>query len=546
LPRAAYFGGGGAIMTDENESVRRARPQQSISRAPAPAPRISGFGCFSPKPKVQTEHLTKLQTEVLYQLRDAVRKCEKLIDTGRALQKFPGPFWDVEKDRWEISRLSVDKAVSECREAGLSDKVEFTRLVKRCGDLDPDWAIACGLRRVAAEQSSVHDARAPVSETSPLPLSTQDGMREDIEKTIAQCRRFESKRAQATRDWSVWNGISWIAFRDSSLLCEIQNEDELRKVVLNGHPSLKAHDPEFLLVSALKLGQLRGIRDGEELGAYYWYGKTKVDRDIRLDRDALISIWRDDPWSLAQMMVWGVTRDPHGVEAARVFKPNESVDLLKERPQLQIRIAANELTQCCQQGLIQTFDGRGPIDPDVWKDLRIEFSDGMLSVQGTGLNDVNIAFSPTDALLQFRPYKQFGDVQIGANHEENAVSAKEIIADDDAGGNHEDGASDEPSALGDELSGIQASPWIIPADRPRGPSVLVAWLAMMSKWKHVIPRQLASGQPRSIEELTKEINRIVFSNAKFRNGIDDKSLLEKLRGPISETSVRRALGWRKK
>jgi hypothetical protein len=147
--------------------------------------------------------------------------------------------------------------------------------------------IACALREaIAAEQSSTHAASVLVPETNPSPLSNQDELREDIEKSIAQCRRLESERVRAKPDWSVWNVLSWIAFRDLALLCEIQDESKLRRVIWYGHPSLKAYAPESLLVSALQRGQLQGIRGGEELKAYYWYGKWKVDRDIRFDRIA--------------------------------------------------------------------------------------------------------------------------------------------------------------------------------------------------------------------------------------------------------------------
>jgi hypothetical protein len=123
----------------------------------------------------------------------------------------------------------------------------------------------------------------------------QAELRKDIERSLDQCRRFESELVYATRDWSVWNALSYIAFRNSFLLCEIQSEDDLTQLVLNGHPLLRAHDPEALLISALQQGRLRGIWNGKELDAYYWSGKSKVNRDIWFDRDAILSISRADP-----------------------------------------------------------------------------------------------------------------------------------------------------------------------------------------------------------------------------------------------------------
>jgi hypothetical protein len=268
---------------------------------------------------------------------------------------------------------------------------------------------------MAAEQSSTHSAIAPVPETNPSPLTSQDELREDIEKSVAQCRGFESERVQAKCDWSVWNVLSWIAFRDLALLCEIQDEGKLRRVIWYGHPSLKAYAPESLLISALQRGLLPGIRDGEELKAYHWYGKWKVDRDVRFDRDSVLQIWRDDPWSLAQMMIWIITRDPQHVEDARAYGPDRAwaALVIEQRPQIQVRSAAHELTQSCRQGVIQTFNGRRPIKSDVWKDLQIEFIEGAPFVQRAGLIDSypNIGFSPADALHQFPPDKKPDDIQ---------------------------------------------------------------------------------------------------------------------------------------
>jgi len=310
-----------------------------------------------------------------------------------------------------------------CREADLSDHREFIELLPRINVLDPEWAVACDLRRaMAMEQSSAPAASAPALETSPSPLANDDKLREDVEKSVAQCRRFESERVRPKPDWSVWNVLSWIAFRDLSLLCELQDEGELRRVIWYGPPSLTAYAPESLLITALQRDQLRGIRDGEELKAYYWYGKWKVDRDIRFDRDSVLQIWRDDPWSLAQMMIWIITRDPQRVEDARAYGPDRAwaAHVIEQRPQIQVRCAAGELTERCQQGLIQTFNGRSPIKSDVWKDLQIGFIEGAPFVQRAGLNDAypNIGFSPADALRQFPPDRKPDDIQeIVANDE---------------------------------------------------------------------------------------------------------------------------------
>jgi hypothetical protein len=405
------------MSDDQNAGPKKPQSAQAfrtVSRAPAPLPRIAASSWSPPKPNVQPDHLENLQ--------HALRRCEELIRAGRTLRRFRGSLWDEEKKRWGIYRPQIDDWLKLSREAGLSDDPEIVQLLPRIDVLDPEWAIACALRRaMAAEQSSTHTASALVPEANPSPLTNEDELREDIEKSIAQCRRFESERVRAKPDWSLWNVLSWIAFRDLALLCEIQNEGELRRVIWYGHPSLKAYAPESLLISALQRGQLRGIREGEELKAHYWYGKWKADCDTRFDRDSVLQIWRDDPWSLAQTMIWIITRDPQHVEDACAYGPDSAwaALVIEQRPQIQIRSAAGELMQHCQQGEIQTFNGRSPIKSDVWKDLQIGFIEGAPFVQRAGLSDAypNIGFSPADALRQFPPDKKPDDI--------HAIAAKD-------------------------------------------------------------------------------------------------------------------------
>jgi hypothetical protein len=250
-------------------------------------------------------------------------------------------------------------------------------------------------------------------------------LRMDIEKSEAQVRRFDSERLRARPDWPVWNVLSWIAFRDLALLCEIKDEGELRRVTWYGHRSLKTSAPEALLISALARGQLRGVRGGEKLKAYYWYGKWKVDRDIWFDRDIVLQIWRDDPWSLAQMMIWIITRDPQQVEDARAYGPDGAwaALVIEQRPQNQVENAASELHQCCREGTIQTFDGRSPIKSEVWEDLQVGFSEGAPFVRWRArLSEPfpDIRFSPTDALRNFLPDDKPDEAQ------EPAISAASL------------------------------------------------------------------------------------------------------------------------
>jgi hypothetical protein len=268
-------------------------------------------------------------------------------------------------------------------------------------------------------------------------------LREDCENSSSQC---ESERVLAAApDWSVWNGLSFVAFRDLTLLREINDENGLDELDRNGHRSLKAHDPERLLLSALVRDQLRAIRNGEELKPFYWYGKTKVNRDVWLDRDAMLKIFPADSWSLDQMMIWHITRDPQRVENAFRMDRASAALLFKKRPQIQIETAAREIAQRCREGLISSVHAHSELTLDDWRDLKIEFNEGLL--QCAGSSDVSIAFSPADALLQFPPDKKFNDHQVQDDcGRQNPALAREIVRNDADSGGHEHGSS--PKLLG--------------------------------------------------------------------------------------------------
>jgi hypothetical protein len=258
----------------------------------------------------------------------------------------------------------------------------------------------------AEPQSSARGASAPVLETTHSPLTNRDDIRKDVEKSFAQFRRFESERVIAKPDWSVWNVLSWIAFRDLALLCEIANEDELMQ--LCEHPSLKEAAPEAILLCALARDELQAFRDGEELPDSYWIGKAEVDRDIWFKKDSVQNRWNNHPWSLAQMMLWIITRDSQQVEDSRASGLDGpwAALVIEQRPITQVESAASKLTEICRQRAIQTFDGHSPIKSDVWDKLEIKFIEGVPFVQWRArLSDAvpNIGFSRVDALREFRP-----------------------------------------------------------------------------------------------------------------------------------------------
>jgi hypothetical protein len=140
-------------------------------------------------------------------------------------------------------------------------------------------------------------------------------------------RGVDCERIGSEPYWSVWNVFSWIAFRDVARLCEIEDENSLRRVSWYGATSygasLKEARPELELLAALRRDDLKAIRNGAELPDIYWADKHKVDRDVRFRRMSVRRCWpgrgewngfQDEFWSLGQMILWIITRDPDEID----------------------------------------------------------------------------------------------------------------------------------------------------------------------------------------------------------------------------------------
>jgi hypothetical protein len=198
-----------------------------------------------------------------------------------------------------------------------------------------------------------------------------------LDEQRAERQRFRAKYIWSKPDWSVWNVLSWIAFRDSGLLSEIEDEVTLEQVMLYGHPLLREAAPESLLRNALARGRLQAIRLGEPVPTFYWFGKKKVDRNTWFEPYKVLEIWPADVWSLAQMVLWIVTRHSQQVEEARAcgLEREAAAIVFEQWSREQLENAASDLWERCRQGNLQSFNGPRPIDAGEWEDLEIVVRD---------------------------------------------------------------------------------------------------------------------------------------------------------------------------
>jgi hypothetical protein len=250
----------------------------------------------------------------------------------------------------------------------------------------------------------------------------------------AERRRVDCERIWNEPYWSVWNVLSWIAFRDVSRLCEIEDERSFTGVKLYGAkhygPFLKHAAPESLLLAALKNDELRAIRSGAELQAINWADKIEVDRNTFFRQKSVRRCWpgtgewngfEDEFWSLGQMILWIVTRDPDEVDqdsddSGRVgprcgyggFVAAVRLEELLREQREQVEDAANDLRRRCLRGELRASSGQDPIPATTWIDLTIGFEDGVpflwrLSQRTRDPVYDNIRFSRAEALDVFGP-----------------------------------------------------------------------------------------------------------------------------------------------
>jgi hypothetical protein len=155
-------------------------------------------------------------------------------------------------------------------------------------------------------------------------------------------------------------------------------------------PFLKEVKPESALLAALRNDELKAIRYGAELPDFYWVEKSKVDRDVQFRRMS-VRCWpkrdewngfRDEFWSLAQMVLWIVTRDPDEIDQASddadqvgpgsghaAFVAAVKLGKLLHEDRKQVEDAANDLRRRCQACALETLLGQDVIPITAWTDL---------------------------------------------------------------------------------------------------------------------------------------------------------------------------------
>jgi hypothetical protein len=131
-------------------------------------------------------------------------------------------------------------------------------------------------------------------------VSVADEVEKDAIASQQKGGREFAERAFNKPDWSAYEAISWLAWRDPTLICEIPDHRNLEYFIwypdqfFDGDSIVEIRDPNphDTLLLALKAGRLSAIKDGTQLSRDYWCGKEMRDlSQVHFWRENILALW---------------------------------------------------------------------------------------------------------------------------------------------------------------------------------------------------------------------------------------------------------------
>ena len=116
-----------------------------------------------------------------------------------------------------------------------------------------------------------------------------------IAEQMRAWRKLCAEREFQSPDWSLGNTLSWLAFHDPALICQLKRRLSVLWYGIYKHPKRGASfavrpmlvpRADQTLLDALMDGQLTAIRNGIEIPSSYWFGKhvKHLSDDLRFRR----------------------------------------------------------------------------------------------------------------------------------------------------------------------------------------------------------------------------------------------------------------------
>jgi hypothetical protein len=186
----------------------------------------------------------------------------------------------TDRELWRAAALVPDTANIPAPVTNPAPETDGRPALLKVSDLQEwIWRLRVQDEVLTNEQPNTPKA-APIDAASATSL-----VAEEVEKhaiAVQQWWREFVERAFNKPDWSKWEVFSWIAWRDPTLICAIEDDSTLRAYRRHGLDRESSDEPvdddsDFTLVDALKKGRLPAIREGAELPREYWFGKAPRD-----------------------------------------------------------------------------------------------------------------------------------------------------------------------------------------------------------------------------------------------------------------------------
>ena len=147
----------------------------------------------------------------------------------------------------------------------------------------------------------VSDFQEWIRRTAPIDaVSVADEVEKHAIARQQKSRREFAERAFNKPDWSAYEVISWLAWRDPTLICEIPDHRNLQYFIWypdqffdeDSIVEIRDPNPHDTLLLALKTGQLSAIKDGTQLSREYWCGKEMKDlSQVHFWRENILALW---------------------------------------------------------------------------------------------------------------------------------------------------------------------------------------------------------------------------------------------------------------
>ena len=207
----------------------------------------------------------------------------------------------------ELAAIAKARAEREAERAALVEPKgrPLVALLRPATDADIESEpIKAWMRRAPPEMVDewLAERGAAIAQTRLQQADEHDEAKRQLERSAPElARAAEKKRAKSGKrfvaaNWSIWEALAWIAYRDPERLIEISSRsDWIAARQFPRHSPMKEGDPAALLIDALERGEIIATKDGKPIPPAAWAFKKPWEiTGAALERVAIMAIWPRD------------------------------------------------------------------------------------------------------------------------------------------------------------------------------------------------------------------------------------------------------------